>query len=33
MLSWEPEISIDKGLSQLINWIKENKNLFCIKKS
>ena len=28
ILSWEPQINIERGLSDLINWIKENKILF-----
>ena len=28
LLNWEPKISVDKGVKNLIKWIKENEDLF-----
>jgi len=28
LLRWEPRVSNEEGLSSLINWVKENKELF-----
>ncbi len=28
-LNWEPRIMPEEGINMLINWIKENKNIFC----
>jgi CDP-paratose 2-epimerase len=28
LLHWEPKISVDRGVKELIQWVRENKQLF-----